>query len=68
MNMDWNGSEIDMLKAVYYKLMGEGQFGPAQAIVQTLFEITSESEVDWGLFWPAKDSWAGAAIRPGPLT
>ena len=49
MNVDWLGAEVGVLKAVYYKLMGEGQLGPAQAIAQTLFEITEESDVEWGL-------------------
>ena len=64
MNTDWCGTEVTTLKAVYYKLMSEGQFGPAQAIVQTLFEITSESDIDWGLFWPVQGSGASASTVP----
>jgi len=65
MNIEWNGSEITILKAVFYNLMSEGEYGPARVIAQTLFELTSDSEEPWGLFYPVQGSRDGAAMSDG---
>jgi tetratricopeptide (TPR) repeat protein len=62
MNIEWNGSEITILKSVFYKLMSEGEFGPARVIAQTLFELTADNDVPWGLFWPVQGNRDRAAM------
>ena len=65
MNAYWLGVEVGVLKTVYYKLMGEGQLGPAQAIAQTIFEITEESDIKWDLFCLVPRGEGRASHPPG---